>query len=202
VKTMTGAGVEDIVVREGRLAAMLRQLLVIEVGTTNSRVYAVRGGKLAAQSQREVGARDSAVSNSNSCVRRAMREMVEEVLVECQISEDSIDKVFAIGMASSRLGLMHVPHCIAPAGVEEVARAVVTVQFPEIVRIPVHLVTGVRNAGQAGSLAALRSMDFMRSEETQIFGFLGLGMLEAPGLVLFLSSHTKVVSVDSEGRIE
>jgi len=44
-------------------------------------------------------------------------------------------------------------------------------------------------------------MDFMRGEETQVFGAMDLFDIKLPATFMFLSSHTKLVDVDGNGSI-
>jgi 2-dehydro-3-deoxygalactonokinase len=180
---------------------MSTDLIVIDVGSTNSSVSMLHSQSLVAHCTRKVGARDSAMAGSNKPLHRALRLMIEEVLETVNAREDEIDTAFAVGMASSSLGLKYVPHCVAPAGLEDIARSTVSVQIPAILRCPIHLVTGVRNTNGTADTESIHSCDLMRAEETQTFGLLGMGFLEAPASIIFLSSHTKIVSLDSHLRI-
>lgn len=93
------------------------------------------------------------------------------------------------GMIGSRQGWIEAPYVPCPAGLEDLAAAMVRVPFEAA---EVFLVPGVESAG-----ATMR--DVMRGEETQIFGALaGLGATE--GRFVLPGTHSKWVRVE-DGRI-
>jgi hypothetical protein len=51
---------------------MAQLLIIMDVGTTNSSVYMVRGERLLARFAQAVGARGSAMSGSNAGLHRAL----------------------------------------------------------------------------------------------------------------------------------
>lgn len=99
------------------------------------------------------------------------------------------------------IGLIDIPHCTAPIDVNELAAHTIEMSLPEILPAPVIFIPGVKNQGEHSSLESLEEMDFMRGEETQVFGAIELYGIEAPATFMFLSSHTKVIDVDEKYRI-
>jgi 2-dehydro-3-deoxygalactonokinase len=73
--------------------------------------------------------------------------------------------------------------------------------MPEILPAPIVLIPGVKNRVERPCLDTLEQMDFMRGEETQVFGSIDLYGVEVPVTFMFLSSHTKLVDVDQNRRI-
>jgi 2-dehydro-3-deoxygalactonokinase len=101
---------------------------------------------------------------------------------------DTALPVFAAGMITSRQGWVEVPYVECPAGVRDMAAAVVSRVLAS--GRTVYFSTGLHMAG--GSLGH----DVMRSEETQVFGSLHAGATQyvTPG------THSKWIDVQ-DGRI-
>jgi 2-dehydro-3-deoxygalactonokinase len=116
------------------------------------------------------------------------------------------DYIVAAGMLSSELGLWAVPHVDAPAGIDDVARAVVVNHLPEISELPIYFIPGVRTPAGAGPDGWFTA-DVMRGEECETWGaYTALresGTIESSEWQAFLwpGSHTKLVEVDGAGRI-
>jgi len=184
-----------------------RRAIALDGGTTNTRARLVRDGEIVATARREVGVRDTVLSDRASAGR--LFDAVRETIVEVaggDISDDA-DLIVAAGMLTSEVGLVTVPHALAPAGLSELAHAVVVRTIPEIGPWPIHFVPGIRTPAEAGPDGWMRA-DLMRGEECETLGALSqlsrLGLRDAgPEERAFVwpGSHTKLVEVDHLGRI-
>ncbi|KMO13577.1 2-dehydro-3-deoxygalactonokinase [Methylobacterium platani] len=103
-------------------------------------------------------------------------------------------RVLLSGMVGSRQGWQEAPYLACPAGVDDLARAVVPVPFDGAT---VRLVPGLSTEDAGGT------PEVMRGEEVQIFGALDFGALAGDGrdaLLCLPGSHAKWVRV-AGGRI-
>jgi 2-dehydro-3-deoxygalactonokinase len=97
-------------------------------------------------------------------------------------------KAIASGMIGSAQGWVQVPYCACPAGIEELAAALVSVRDGAL-----HIVPGIARFGDAPNM--------MRGEESQIAGALTLHPeLAARSLLVLPGTHSKWVRVE-EGRV-
>jgi 2-dehydro-3-deoxygalactonokinase len=97
-------------------------------------------------------------------------------------------KAIASGMIGSAQGWVHVPYCSCPAGIAELAAALVPVRDGAL-----HIVPGIARFGDAPNM--------MRGEETQIVGALELHPdLAARSLLVLPGTHSKWVRVE-DGRV-
>lgn len=182
------------------------RVATIDSGTTNLRVYVASGaGEVLAKATRSVGVRDTSRTGSKDVLRDAVVEAFEEARAAADVGDGSIDEVVASGMITSEIGLMELPHLWAPAGKAELAAGMERVEDETVLPIgrPVYFVRGIKNRynpATAGPLDA-RRLDFMRGEEAQIMGLLERADVAPPIIAVVLSSHTKFVPVDAEGRI-
>jgi 2-dehydro-3-deoxygalactonokinase len=109
-------------------------------------------------------------------------------------------------MLSSEVGLVPVPHVPAPAGLDDLVGAVAIVGIPEIASAPIYVVPGIRSPALDGPDGWFEA-DVMRGEECETWGaytaLAAAGQLEACHGSVFVwpGSHTKLVAVDSAGRI-
>src|SRR6476660_4401847 len=99
------------------------------------------------------------------------------------------DHVLLSGMIGSRQGWKETPYASCPAGVPEVAAALVPIEFDWA---QVKLVPGLSAADEAGVA------EVMRGEETQVFGV--LDAMGGSGLACLPGTHAKWVRVEN-GRI-
>lgn len=183
--------------------------ITIDCGTTNSRVYVVdEAGKVYAKATKKVGVRNTSMTGSRDCLRDGLRETVDKAIALAQeqadIAPSEIKAILSSGMITSEIGLMELPHLMAPCDVDRLAANIekVDVKLTEY-DIPVYFVRGIKNTMPADipdPFAWVGNADFMRGEETQIAGLLAQGF-QGPATVTVLSSHTKFIPVDAKGTV-
>jgi 2-dehydro-3-deoxygalactonokinase len=178
--------------------------IYVDMGTTNTRAWLMRGTDVLAHAGKQVGVRDSARDASTMRIQIALKELIATVQEQ---TNETLDKAWPIcvagaGMISSPLGLAEVAHVPAPADLEALSSATRLFQFPEISALPFLLVPGVRSGASSTDFKMVGRDDVMRGEETLCVGLQALGLVEAPGVVLNLGSHWKAIQIDSHGRIQ
>lgn len=178
---------------------------VLDCGTTNTRVYIIgKNDAIVAFGDRKVGVRDTSITGSKDALRNGVTELFFEVLRNNAIDEKEVAFVVASGMITSEIGLMEIPHLVAPVGLHDLTAGVVRTEDPGILPIgrPVYFIRGIRNnyPPNAG-IADLRVIDFMRGEEVQCMGVLANTVVKTPCSIVALSSHTKVMYIDAERRV-
>jgi 2-dehydro-3-deoxygalactonokinase len=166
----------------------------IDSGTTTTRVRVVRGSVVVATASRSVGARDHASDGDDSRLRRALKEILAEV---CAGHTDLRAAVYS-GMITSNVGLLEVPHLVAPVAPVDLARGMKRHDFPDITHLPCYFVPGVRTPSANGDLAGL---DVLRGEEVEVLGLRFRLGVTSDALFLHYGSHHKSIEVDITGRI-
>lgn len=167
-------------------------VVLLDVGSTNSRGWLVSDGEVVARRALNVGVRDTATSGSNAPVRLAVAKLIASLS-----PDQAVTSIAGAGMISSAQGIREVPHVAAPASVADVARAAARLEDPELAPLPIVLTPGVMTAGRARDLSA----DVMRGEEALTFGLLATGGLLPGECLLNSGSHWKIIRTDSEARI-
>ena len=177
----------------------------IDCGTTNTRVYLSSKGKIVAQGFKKVGVKNTAISGSNDQLREGIHDAVFDAISSFGCSVDDIKLFITSGMITSELGLLEIPHRIAPVDENDLAKAVIKIQDNSVFPfdIPIVFIPGIKNSiyGQNNRIDELRRIDFMRGEEVQVFGILHKYNPRLPANIIVIGSHTKLIHVDSLGRI-
>ena len=179
---------------------------IIDCGTTNSRVYILdEKGEIVSQKKRKIGVRDTAITGSRDTLKRGLVSIFRDIFSETGIREKDIGYCVTAGMITSEIGLIEIPHLIAPAGIDDLASHVQVVADPSVLPLdfPLMLVPGVKNDNpQIAKFESIRFMDFMRGEETQAIGILKrYPEISPPFTIIILSSHTKYIFIDQKDRI-
>ena len=84
---------------------------------------------------------------------------------------------------------------------DDLARATVTVDLPEICPIPIHFIPGIKNAVEDISVENYEAMDIMRGEEVESIALMDRFFDGNPMLLVLPGSHNKFVAVDASGKI-
>ncbi len=178
---------------------------VIDCGTTNTRVYIVdREGKIIASGERRVGVRNTSMTGSKDTLRNGLCEAIEEAAANAKIALKDISFAIASGMITSEIGLIELPHLIAPVGLEDLAAHAELVSGRQLLPldIPILFIRGIRNNyGENATLREIRNVDFMRGEETQMVGIMDEFDIHTPTNVIVLSSHTKLIHINAEQKV-
>lgn len=168
--------------------------LVVDSGTTTTRVRLVRGRAVVRSQTREVGARDTAIDRNSRRLRDALREMLSEFVAE----EPDLESALLSGMITSNVGLLEVPHLTAPASLDDLARGIVRHDFPDLAQVPFHFVRGIRTLGNDDDLDGF---DVLRGEEAEVTGLRELLDLGREAVFVHLGSHHKAIDVAADGSI-
>jgi 2-dehydro-3-deoxygalactonokinase len=184
--------------------------VALDGGTTNTRARLVdiATGEIRATARRGVGVRDAVLAKpgGGSPLEHAVREALAEVVQAAAGIEP--DLIVAAGMLSAEVGLTTVPHVVAPASLDDLARGAVQRLLPAITPQPIVFVPGVRTPPAAGD-DGWASADVMRGEECETLGaWMHVTRSDPPRArsarhqaFLWPGSHTKLVAVDQAGRI-
>lgn len=179
---------------------------VIDCGTTMSRIYIVNEqGQIIASGRKKVGVRDTSITGSREKLRNGVSDLFFEILKENSIPNEKVAFAIASGMITSEIGLIDIPHLVAPVGLQQLANGIEKVEDDAVLPIgrPVYFVRGIRNHYPDHVRASdLRQVDFMRGEEVQCIGVMNSRSIVLPGNIVALSSHTKIMYINERGQIE
>ena len=182
------------------------RIITIDCGTTNSRVYVVdEHGVVHGKGARRVGVRDTSITGSQDKLKAGLKAAISDALESAGSRVQDIEFIISSGMITSELGIKELPHLWAPVSIDTLAKSIELVDVPDVFPdgVPVYFVRGIKNSFDPNQIEFedVGKLDFMRGEEAQIAGIIGLGLAEPPFTVAMLSSHTKYISVSSNGSI-
>lgn len=178
--------------------------VVIDCGTTNSRAYVVdEAGNLYGIAKETVGVKDVSTSGDKKILFDGLRRIVPKAIEESGQSIDNIECVISSGMITSEIGLYEIPHEDAPCTIEDMAESVVVCDSAILPGKPLYLVRGIRNPVKENGnpFKSVGTLDFMRGEEVQVAGIVSENLLDLPGVVVILSSHTKFIPLSENAEI-
>lgn len=179
---------------------------VIDCGTTMTRIYIVDDRQaIIASGRRKVGVRDTSITGSRDALRNGVTELFFQVLQENHIPEQQVEFAIASGMITSEVGLIEIPHLVAPVGLTQLSQGILEVTDQAVLPLgrPIYFVRGIRNHYPPDARAQdLRDIDFMRGEEVQCIGIMNSREMPCPGNIVALSSHTKIMYINGQRQIE
>ena len=176
-------------------------IATIDTGTSNTRVKIWNQGKVVSRSFVEVGVRDTAITGSKTKLYQGVKNAIKIALEQKNIEASEIDLFLASGMITSNVGLYEVPHVWAPAGVEELAKCMVSAQIDEVIDKPIWFVPGVKNCLENIDLKNCEEMDIMRGEEVETFGIIESLKVEEAAVIILPGSHSKFVRLNKDMKI-
>ena len=95
---------------------------VIDCGTTMTRIYIVdENQQIIASGRKKVGVRDTSITGSRDTLRSGVTELFFEVLEENRIPDKQVEFAIASGMITSEVGLIEIPHLVAPVGLHQLS---------------------------------------------------------------------------------
>lgn len=166
--------------------------ICIDGGTTNTRVYLVRGLQILDTVRLNLGA--GSCGEDPQGFRQALKGAIDTILDRNGRCSGDITRILASGMITSELGLCLLPHQAIPADIGTLHRRTQEASFPEISPIPFVFLRGLKKVSASGEY------DIMRGEETEMMGLMHLcGRKECT--YILPGSHTKVIRTDSSGAI-
>ncbi|MGI6586224.1 MAG: 2-dehydro-3-deoxygalactonokinase [Lutisporaceae bacterium] len=176
-------------------------IATIDTGTSNTRVKLWNKGKIVSKSFAGVGVRDTAITGSKAKLYQGVREAIKTALEKIDMRASEVDLFLASGMITSNVGLYEVPHVCAPAGIDELAKGMVSAQIDEVIDKPTWFVPGIKNQLKDININTCEEMDIMRGEETETIGIIENLKIEGPAVVVLPGSHSKFVSINESGQI-
>jgi 2-dehydro-3-deoxygalactonokinase len=173
--------------------------LVIDSGTTNTRVRLSDGGRILQTATAPTGARTTAAEGNNRSLRRELGRLIREVLQAAEVDLAGVDALIASGMITSNLGLLEVPHLPAPVTPGGLAAGMVTARFDDICNGPIHFIPGVKTL--PGTDTGVGAGDILRGEEAEVTGLRSLLRLDGPATFLHYGSHHKAIHTGAAGEL-
>jgi 2-dehydro-3-deoxygalactonokinase len=181
---------------------IMKYVITLDTGTTNTRTILWNENReMIARRKAEVGVRDTAIDGNNEKLKKAVAECISGLLTDAGIQYEDVKDIIASGMITSNVGIVEIPHCIAPVGIDDLAKAVREVFLPEICPLPIHFIPGVKNNVKDVNFDNVELMDIMRGEEVESCAIIEKLPEGQAAMLVLPGSHMKFISVDREHKI-
>lgn len=182
---------------------MAEYTFTVDTGTTNTRVILWNARREALGIvKREVGVRNTAIDGHNQALKQAVKDCLESLLEQNGIGYGQVSRIIASGMITSNVGLVEIPHLVAPVSMADLAAGMQDVLLEDVCPIPISFIPGVKNRdGNDVNTSNFEEMDIMRGEEVETAAILSEYPEGQPYILVLPGSHTKFVAVDAQGRI-
>ena len=182
----------------------MKALLIVDGGTTNLRVHLLDADSLEERScaRAEGGVRHTAIDGHNGRLKTLLRACIEEALEKAGLTAGDVVRCVAYGMITSGMGLLEIPHLVAPVSPEDLRAGMRAETFPEIAPFAIEFIPGVRNFSGTVTAESCPGMDMMRGEETEAVGLYRLLSPDGGAMFVLPGSHNKFVRMDAQGRIQ
>lgn len=181
---------------------MKNHVITLDTGTTNTRVVLWDHERHAlASAKAPVGVRNTAIDGNTNALQAAVKGCIDQVLKDGGLTYEDIRVIIASGMITSNVGLVEIPHCVAPVGAEELADAVRMIRIPEVCPVPITFIPGIRNAVDPVDFSNYESMDMMRGEEVESVAVIESLPRGKSYLIVLPGSHMKFVSANEAGKV-
>lgn len=176
----------------------MNYIITVDGGTSNTRTYLwTADGKILTSRSQSIGAKTSAIDGNNQTWKKAIHDMIENMLMEYKLSDDNIQGIYMSGMLTSDLGILEVPHLTAPVSMKNYQEHLVHVYLPEVFSKEIILIPGIKNSlSNHDSLDSLRKFDIMRGEETETYALIEQYGSDQNTIYILPGSHNKYVFVD------
>ena len=173
--------------------------LVIDGGTSRTRVRVWSRGGVVADISETVGARHVAREGTSRPLEACVRRLLSQAQSGCGRRAKA---VVCSGMITSNVGLVEIPHEAAPISLAELALRLVRHDLPSVTSLPMYFVPGVKTVDETRSWDSLAGFDAMRGEEVEVAGLLDAVGIAPPVVFLHCGSHHKLIVVGAGGVIE
>jgi 2-dehydro-3-deoxygalactonokinase len=170
-------------------------IITIDTGTTNTRVCLWNKYEFVASIQKPVGVRNTSIDGNNTQITQSISDAFAELLLKQKIDDSAIRLVLAAGMITSNLGLVEVPHLIAPAKKIDFSNGIHSEVIPAICPQPIHFIPGLKNTANVSD-RQIEAVDFMRGEEVETIALLDLTQQKKSIVFILPGSHTKIVAIN------
>lgn len=177
--------------------------VVIDCGSTNTRLYLIKDKTVISKNEIPVGVNSTAATGNNTALKEGIAAGFEQLLAQENLILNDVRFAIASGMITSNLGLVEIPHLTAPVNIDDLATFARQYRDPTVfpVDIPVVFIPGIKNAAGKGGWEGIAALDLMRGEETQAIGVLSRHQPTLPCTIIELGSTTKLIHIDAQGRL-
>ena len=173
--------------------------IYIDSGTSNSKLYLVKGKQSVDTIIANVGTKDSAISGSNDVLLSGLKEIYDRVLEKNSLQERDIESIWLSGMVTNPFGIIEVVHISTPVDAKKLLEQRYVHFEEKYFHRDLNLIPGVKTAqrGQIVTMENIHQMNNVRGEEIEVVGMVARGVIpkEEDCVMISPGSHTHLLYV-------
>lgn len=178
-------------------------IVYFDSGTTNSRAYLLRHGKLVASAAKKVGTIDNVMQQENVLLK-GLKVLYEELCERAKIEDGEVQAIYMSGMVTSKQGIKETPYVPLPITAEQYRARLYSYHAPLFGR-EILLMPGLISKRPEEAEDQIALINNVRGEETELFGL----MAEHPHYfnqkicaVLMPGSHTHILFTNNHQIVD
>ncbi|MDD4842867.1 MAG: 2-dehydro-3-deoxygalactonokinase [Anaerotignum sp.] len=173
--------------------------IYIDSGTSNSKLYLVKGKRSIDTMIANVGTKDSAISGSNDVLLNGLKEMYDRTLEKNGLQDRDIEGIWLSGMVTNPFGIIEVAHISTPVNAKKLLEQRYVHFEEKYFHRELNLIPGVKTAqqGQVVTMENIGQMNNVRGEEIEAVGMVARGIIPEGEDCVMISpgSHTHLLYV-------
>lgn len=175
-------------------------IITIDTGTTNTRVKLWDSDTMIDEIRSSIGVRNTSIDGHNQKLVETISSAVKTLKERHHLQVSDIEAILAAGMITSNLGLVEVPHLVAPVSLSDFKKHIVTMAIPEISEQEICFIPGVKNVDTRDA-SKLEGLDIMRGEEVEALAIATHYEIDQNIVIALPGSHSKFVGVSHDRTI-
>lgn len=180
-------------------------IFYFDSGTSNSRGYLLKDGKVIGMKKISLGSKDVSQSGDRTLLPNGLKALYDEVLSEASVTDRQIEKIYASGMISSPFGLVEVPHALVPFSAKELADSIYPFEETLAFHRMIYIIPGAKTADGIVDLKNISQVNNVRGEEIEAIGvknFVPPTWKSGKYIILFPGSHTHALLFEGDRIID
>lgn len=180
-------------------------LFYFDCGTSTTRGYLVQDGKVKSSVKRNIGSKDVSISNDNSILISAMREIYEAVLTEEKLRDCDINSIYASGMVTSPYGLVEVKHAAVPMDSRKMKENIYTYHEKIAFNRNIYLIPGLKTTNNNVTIENIDQINNVRGEEIEVLGIINhipQNWKSSRYVIILPGSHTHSILMEGDTLLD
>ena len=173
--------------------------IYIDSGTSNSKLYLVKGKQSVDAIIANVGTKDSAISGSNDVLLKGLKEIYDRALKKNNLQDKDIESIWLSGMVTNPFGIVEVEHVNTPVDGQKLLEQRYIHFEDKYFHRELNLIRGVKTAqpGQKVTMENIDQMNNVRGEEIEVVGMVARGVIpkEEDCVMISPGSHTHMLYI-------
>ncbi len=176
-------------------------IFYFDCGTSKTRGYLIKDGKIIEIHKKDIGSKDVSIQNDKSVLINGMKIIYDTLLINHNLEDKDICKIYASGMITSPFGLKEVPHAVTPIDKWKMKESIHVHYEDNKFNRDINLILGLKTTKSTGTFENIENINNVRGEEIEVMGILNhIPELwkSSKYIVIIPGSHTHTLMLEGE----